>query len=69
MSKKRVYYQVTDGEWVSVSKRGFREQCCDCGLIHEVTYRFDNGTIYFKATVDRRATAAVRRKFKFEKDE
>jgi hypothetical protein len=32
MSKKPAYYQVSHGEWIVVPKRGYKEQCCDCGL-------------------------------------
>jgi len=68
-SKKKVkkypdntYYQVIDGEWVDVPWRGFKEQCCSCGLVHIVDYRtVDDNKLQFRATVDNRATAAVRR--------
>jgi len=68
MSKKP-YYHVTDGEWIEVVKRGYKEQCCDCGLIHRHNYRINaKGGIEIQSSVDRRATAAARRAFKFEKD-
>jgi len=72
-SKKKTpqkgYYQVIDGEWVSIPWRGFKEQCCGCGLIHKTDYRvIENNTLQFKATVDNRATAAARRPFKFTKE-
>ena len=62
------YYHVTDGEWVPVPWRGFKEQCCACSLIHKTDFRLVNGALQFRATVDNRATAAARRGFKFEKD-
>jgi hypothetical protein len=72
MSKKTPYYHVTDGEWIEVVLKGNKEQCCDCGLVHKVNYRInDKGKIEYQVFVDARATASVRRKFKFtkEKDE
>lgn len=62
------YYHVTDGEWVPIPWRGFKEQCCSCALVHKVDFRVVDGTLQFKATVDNRSTSAARRAFKFEKD-
>jgi len=62
------YYHVTDGEWIAVTKRGFKEQCCDCGLVHTLNFKIVDGKIMIQTTRDERATAAVRRAFKFEKD-
>ncbi len=67
---RRKYHQVIDGEWLRPQMRGFREQCCSCGLVHIVDYRvIDGRVVEFRATQDARATAAVRRKFKFERDQ
>lgn len=68
MTKSR-YYHVTDGEWIAVQKRGYKEQCCSCGLVHKHNFKIDaKGAIWIQSTVDNRATAAARRAFKFEKD-
>lgn len=63
------YEQIHDGEWFTPKRKGFREQCCDCGLVHIVDYRIVNGQIQFRSRRDARATAAVRRKFKFGPEE
>jgi len=63
------YQQLVDGEWVEPVRKGFKEQCCSCALIHKVDYRIVDGRVQFRATVDKRATAAARRRFKFEKDD
>ena len=56
------YYQVTENEWVDIVWSGFKEQCCGCGLVHVTDYRVTPaGGLQFRATVDRRASAAVRR--------
>ena len=68
MTKRRTYHQLQDGEWVQPKVKGFKEQCCGCGLVHATEYRVVDGKIQFRATVDNRATAAARRAFKFEKD-
>jgi hypothetical protein len=68
--KKTEYYHVSNGEWIAVTKRGYKEQCCDCGLVHKLNFRInEKGDIEIQTTRDERATAAVRRAFKFTKEE
>ena len=63
------YYHISNGEWITVPRRGFKEQCCDCGLVHKLNFKVDDkGGIWIQTTRDERATSAVRRSFKFEKD-
>lgn len=64
MTKRAQYHQLADGEWFRPVRRQFREQCCDCGLVHVVDFRMVDGTIEFRARRDGRATAAVRRRGK-----
>lgn len=33
------YPQVKNGEWVQPIRRGYRLQCCDCGLTHRLDFR------------------------------
>jgi hypothetical protein len=68
MARKSDYEQVYDGEWFAVTRRGHKSQCCSCGLVHRYDYRVRDSAIELRATVDKRATAAVRRGFKFSKD-
>ncbi len=67
MTKREPYYQVTDGEWVRVVKRKFRDQCCDCGLIHVVDFRERDNALEVRSTRDNRATASSRRSGIFPK--
>lgn len=63
------YYHVTDGEWIEVPKRGYREQCCDCGLVHTHNFRINaKGKIEIQSARHARATASARRSFNFTKD-
>ena len=32
------FKQITEGEWVWPKMRGYKMQCCDCGLIHFVDF-------------------------------
>jgi hypothetical protein len=63
------YHQAEDGEWFRPKKKGFREQCCGCGLVHVVDFRIVDGRVELRARQDARATAAVRRGFKFSPEE
>ena len=82
---KRISYDVVGyGEWIRPRMRNFREQCCDCGLIHRLDFRIvDDGKgepqgrarrssrlrVEVRTRRDDRATAAARRTFKFAPDE
>jgi len=72
------YLQIEDDAWYEPTHSRFVSQCCSCNLVH--VYRFavvDRKTrepikgaqVQFKVSVDRRKTAASRRKLKFAKDE
>ena len=73
----RGYLQITDDEWIAPDRKGFIDQCCDCGLVHIIKYAvIDKRTrkpvpyveVQFKLRVDARKTAASRRKLKFTKE-
>jgi hypothetical protein len=61
MPKRRCYDVIAYGEWIRPRMRDFREQCCDCGLIHRLDFRIVDGAIEFRTRRDGRATAAARR--------
>lgn len=46
---RRPKIQIDSNEWVTISWVGQHEQCCDCGLVHIVDYRVENGKLQFKA--------------------
>jgi hypothetical protein len=69
MAKRVVYRVISYGEWTRPRMRNFREQCCDCGLIHRLDFRIVEGWIEFRTRRDDRATAAARRRFRFTPDE
>ncbi len=62
------YVQIYSGEWIEPVTRGFLHQCCSCCLTHRTDYRVVNGKVQFRVVIDRRATAASRRKLKFSKE-
>lgn len=74
----RGYMQIVEGEWIEPPKKGFIDQCCDCALVHVIDFEVvDKRTrepipyaaVQFKLKVDRRKTAASRRKLKFTKED
>jgi hypothetical protein len=68
MAKRITYPVIKYGEWTRPRLRNFREQCCDCGLIHRLDFRIVDGRIEFRTRRDDRATAAARRRFRFTPD-
>jgi hypothetical protein len=71
MAKRVKYPVIAYGEWTRPRLRNFREQCCDCGLIHRLDFRIvdhrkrPRGRLHglkieFRTRRDDRATAAAR---------
>lgn len=65
MSKRVSYEVISYGEWTRPRMKNFREQCCDCSLIHRLDFRIVDDRVEFRTRRDDRATAAARRPFKF----
>lgn len=49
------------GEWIQPIKRGYKQQCCDCGLVHSFDFRIYKGHVQYRVYRDARATGQVRR--------
>lgn len=62
------YEQIYDGEWFDVHMSSYRNQCCHCGLVHDIKFKKLKRGLRMMVRVNNRATAAVRRAFKFEKE-
>jgi hypothetical protein len=62
MARRRrfVYAAMSDGQWVTVPRRGWRLACCDCGLVHLVNFRIVGGRLQVQAVRHARATAGRR---------
>lgn len=54
------YDPIVDGAWWDVG-RTWDHQCCDCGLVHRVTFRIKDGILQVQWIRNNRKTAAVRR--------
>jgi len=59
-------YELTDDdEWIAPVHRKFKLMCCDCSLVHNLDFRYDQaGKVEFRIRRNERATAAARRKRK-----
>lgn len=72
MADKRTrFYAPKSGEWVTPTRR-HKMACCDCGLVHNFTFRivkierlngrrYDKLAIQFKASRNERSTGGRRR--------
>lgn len=72
------YLQIETDEWIEPQHGKFIDQCCDCGLTHVMKFAvIDRKTrnpipgaqVQFKLKIEKRMTAASRRKLKFAKDD
>lgn len=54
--------QIVEGQWYALGwgNDPFVEECCDCGLVHRITYKIDKGRIWHKFHVDRKLTRKAR---------
>jgi len=43
------YKYVKAGEWVQPKTKGYRLQCCDCGLVHKMEFRVMKGLVQLRA--------------------
>lgn len=55
------YEEPEAGEWVRPTPTGYRHACCDCGLVHRMDFRVDDGRVEFRVFPAPRSTAQVRR--------
>ena len=65
---------LVEGEWDSPIHRGWKLACCDCHLVHIVDFRIRTDKrgrpgVELRMRRDERATAAMRRPFKFSKED
>lgn len=55
--------QLYEGEWSPVKNKWFHE-CCECGLVHRVKYKIENGVLYEMWNVHRAETRQARKRRK-----
>jgi hypothetical protein len=51
LKRMKVEHGLKDGwsRWVQPVKRGYLLACCDCGLVHRMDFRIENGRVQFRA--------------------
>lgn len=60
--------QIYDGDWIAPIKNRFQEECCGCGLVHDVDYTVQNKDGYdvegfqvlFRCRINHRETVKSR---------
>jgi len=62
------YEEPGTDEWVQPVVEGYKMACCDCGLVHEMDFRIENGRIQFRVRRNNRATAGKRVKMGMRKN-
>lgn len=51
-----------EGDWFAFTLAGgVRQQCCSCGLVHEIEFRRKGGKLQMRFMRNERATGAARR--------
>lgn len=63
-AKKRTnVIQLVDGRWYAFGFGGepFTEECCDCGLVHEIKYKVENGKMWVQYQRSAPRTCAARK--------
>jgi len=68
--KEQVYwmstYEQVEDEWEDCEDH--KLACCDCGLVHDVSFRTHEGKTQWRVERDSRATGQVRRHMKRKKE-
>ncbi len=58
---KRINYKVIeDGEWVRLTLDHYLA-CCDCGLVHRITFKIVDGKLFMRPYRDEDATKKRRK--------
>jgi hypothetical protein len=53
--------QLIDGQWQKLGAKGLHE-CCDCALVHEVSYAVQDGVLYERWRRSKKETVKARKK-------
>ena len=64
MTKKDEPIQIWDGVWYATpfGKPPHTLECCDCGLVHDIEYKVENGRMWERLTVNKKETNAARKR-------
>lgn len=50
--------------WVQPLMSGYKLCCCDCGLVHTMDFRVEDGQVQYRISRNNRSTGQVRRQMK-----
>jgi hypothetical protein len=56
-------YQLTDGTWYKSAhgRPPYLHECCDCGLTHRIEYKYEQGAVWERWTIDEKETQRSRK--------
>ena len=57
----KTYEEPDEGAWVQPVVKGYKMECCDCGLVHNMDFRIEAGRVQFRVFRNNRATGQIRR--------
>lgn len=61
------YGQIYDGEWWKLDGRSMKLMCCDCSLVHDISFRINpDNTLSMRFDTNKRATKAARKRYDIE---
>lgn len=60
MPKKEPVQQLYDNVWYKINDE-YTHECCDCGLVHSVKYKLDNGNVMMQWNVNSKETRKARK--------
>lgn len=55
-----VAVQIEPGRWYAVGDYSMHE-CCDCALVHDESFKVENGRLWFKTERNERETTRLRK--------
>jgi len=63
MAKRPHTYQLTDGVWYRSAhgRPPYQHECCDCGLVHHIEYKYEQGSVWEKWMIDTEGTKKARK--------
>jgi hypothetical protein len=63
------YARPEADEWIRPVETDYKLSCCDCGLVHNMDFKIEDGRVWFRVRRNNRSTSLMRRHMKKNKIE
>jgi len=63
--RKKNFVQIYDRKWYKAGEP-YIHICCDCGLSHDVTYKMEDGQLFYKWNRNKKRTQEERESGKYD---